>query len=186
MINTNKHPSEHQTVTSGSGPSKHCQAMVGDRPQTGLNLMLSRIKRLSHEKVLMRTKVAEATRLMESLSIHPNPIQNENVVYIGDADGKDPGHNIAAAATTASITAVASTQITAVMCDRFLSDSEKQQGTLALLACEKNLSYDLNQTELVDAHTAWLHGKLPLPVDSRGLPMWPRSNKLDRGKSSTE
>jgi len=62
--------------------------------------MLSRIKRLSHEKVLMRTKVAEATRLMESLSIHPNPIQNENVVYIGDADGKDPGHNIAAAATT--------------------------------------------------------------------------------------
>jgi len=92
--------------------------------------------------------------------------------------------------TANAIAAIAPDKISAIMRDNVLSAAEKQQGTQALRGHQSSSSkwgysrLKINESshsklrELTMLHAAWHLDKPLLPVDSRGLTMWPQSNSL--------
>jgi len=91
------------------------------------------------------------------------------------------------------IATIAPAQISAIMRDATLSAAEKQRGAQALRAgqqpaSEASLSVEKREalvtSKLAETCAAWSLDKPPLHVDRRGLPMWPRSNKLNKPSNS--
>ena len=92
-----------------------------------------------------------------------------------------------------AISAIAPDKISAIMRDNVLSATEKQQVTQALRGQQSSASewgysrLKVNESsklrELTELHAAWQLDKPLLPVDSRGLTMWPRSNMLSNSES---
>jgi len=143
--------------------------------------LLSRNNALSRENGLARDvwTVAQNKQLGSGSSSASSPT-------LGDADGKELGrHSVGA---RSAVAAVAPAQIAAVMRSATLSAAEKQQCTQKLRASSTPASATGGSSVKIDAfvhpelaalevaHAAWLRGQPPLPLDTCGLTVWPRSN----------
>jgi len=112
-------------------------------------------------------------------------------------DSARPSHNMkqlgCRVTNVNAISAIAPDKISAIMRDNVLSAIEKQQVTQALRGQQSFSSewgysrLKVNESsklrELTELHAAWHLDKPLLPVDSRGLTMWPRSNMLSNSET---